>query len=156
MTNFDFYKDQILTIAENGSGLALRRNGELTACDNVCCCEDCMFDNNVNACDCNMNKWLYSEHVEKPKINKRTKMLFDAIGTGWVARCSNGSLYIFAVDNKPTRLCSCSCSVWICDQNLKRMRLSESNLPFLTLDFIKWEDNEPWRVEDIRNLEVED
>lgn len=151
MTNFDFYKDQILTIAENGSGLALRRNGELTGCDN-CICENCVFSdtNGGFGCEANMIKWLYSEHVEKPKINKRTKMFFDAVETGWVARDEDGQITLY--NSVPIR----DHLRWYnCAYNAGSEFVELAIFDFLTLDFIKWKDNEPWRVEDIRNLEVE-
>lgn len=150
MTNFEFYKDEILELANNGKDVAIR-DGKLIDCDLCLGCAKCEFGS-PGVCGTNFVKWLYSEHVERPKIHKRTKMFFDAIETGWVARDENGMLYVFAASNKPRR----SISIWSCEHIVDTMRLPDNSLPFLTLDFIKWEDEEPWSVEDIRNLEVEE
>lgn len=148
MTNFEFYKDELMAIADNGSDVAIIK-GKPAACDSVMClqCELGEFN-----CGASLIHWLFAEHVEKPKINKRTKGLFDLIETGWVARDSTGSLHVYAYTNKPAK----GHSVWTVSSTNETMRLREPVLPFLTLDFIKWEDKEPWNVEDIRSLEVVD
>ena len=79
-------------------------------------------------------------------------MFFDAIETGWVARDRDGALFVYLDNKKPIK----GGNVWLINDIGESMVLSKYILPFLTLDFIKWEDKEPWRVEDIRNLEVED
>lgn len=148
MTNFEFYKDEILRLVAKGDSIALL-NGKPVSCNDVSC-KDC--DREGVCYEHYLIGWLFAEHVEKPKINNKTKMFFDAIETGWVSRDENGLLYVFAVDNKPTK----SISAWSCGRIVDTIRLPKSILPFLTLDFIKWEDNEPWSVEDIRSLEVVD
>lgn len=146
MTNFEFYKDKLMAIAGNGSDVAICE-GEPTPCDSVVCsqCELGEFN-----CCASLIHWLYAEHVEKPKINKRTKMFFDAIETGWVARDSHGALFVYPDNKKPTK----DRVVWLISDLGEAIALTKYVLPFLTLDFITWEDEEPWRVEDIRNLEV--
>ena len=146
MTNFEFYKDKLMEIADNCSDVALVE-GEPVACDAIVCsqCECNEFN-----CGASLIHWLYAEHVEKPKINKRTKMFFDAIETGWVARDSNNNLYLYPTDDKPKK----DRGEWLGERIIHNVRLFGYMFPFLTLDFITWEDKEPWRVEDIRNLEV--
>lgn len=148
MTNFEFYKDEIAKIVAKGDDIALL-NGKPVGCNDVPC-DDC--DRNGSCYEHYIIGWLYAEHVEKPKINKRTKEFFDMIETGWVARDKIGSLFVYADTNKPKK----GYSLWVESSTDDMMRLKEAILPFLTLDFIKWEDEEPWSVEDIRNLEVED
>lgn len=145
MTNFEFYKDKLLAIADDGSDVALVK-GEPAACDSVMCsqCELGEFN-----CGASLIHWLYAEHVEKPKINKKTKEFFDLIETGWVARDSSESLYVYRDIYKPVK----GSTVWTVGDAVA-MSLKEDILPFITLDFIKWEDEEPWSVEDIRKLEV--
>lgn len=148
MTNFEFYKDEILKIVANGDDIALL-NGKPVACDGVSC-NDC--DRDGNCYERYIIDWLYAEHVEKPKINKRTKMFFDAIETGWVARDSDGDLTLFT--KKPNK----EIYQWTnveCGGDW--FRISGCFIyRFLVRDlcFIKWEDKEPWSVEDIRKLEV--
>lgn len=145
MTNFEFYKNEISRLAGAGKTFGVV-NDKPVDCDTVVCI-NCDLR---GTCSLNTIKWLYAEHVERPKINKKTKDFFDLIETGWVARDSTGSLYVYTYTNKPAK----GRSLWIIDSSNETMRLRECVLPFLTLDFITWEDEEPWRVEDIRNLEV--
>lgn len=146
MTNFEFYKDKLMEIADNCSDVALVK-GEPVACDAIMCsqCECNEFN-----CGASLIHWLYAEHVEKPKINQRTKMFFDAIETGWVARDSSGFLFVYTDNSKPVK----GGTDWIIPIAGESMLLRLHVCPFFTLDFIQWEDEEPWRVEDIRNLEV--
>ena len=146
MTNFEFYKDELLAINKDGSEVALVK-GKPVKCDSIVCCQ-CDFKS--FRCGVDLIEWLYAEHVEMPKINKKTKEFFDIIETGWVARDGSDSLYIYMADHKPEK----GCSVWTTSSNTVMMSLNNNILPFLTLDFVKWEDDEPWSVEDIRNLEV--
>lgn len=149
MTNFEFYKDEIAKIVASDSSVAIV-DEKPCACEEIDC-EDCDF-NWENCCTAELIKWFYAEHVEKPKINKRTKMFFDAIETGWVARDSNNNLYLYPTDDKPKKYRV----DWLGERIIHNVQLFGDIFPFLTLDFIKWEDKEPWSVEDIRNLEVED
>lgn len=146
MTNFEFYKNKLMAIATDGSDVALVK-GKPAKCDDTLCCQ-CDFGS-FN-CGADLVKWLYAEHVERPKINKKTKEFFDLIETGWVARDSSGSLYLYRYIDKPVK----NSTVWS-PSGFSLISLNENILPFITLDFIKWEDEEPWSVEDIRNLEVE-
>lgn len=144
MTNFKFYKDELIAIAGDGSEVAFVK-GKPVKCDSIDCCQ-CDFKS--FRCGVDLIKWLYAEHVEMPKINKKTKEFFDLIETGWVARDIDDTLYIYTADNKPEK----GNNIWITSSVM--MSLNNNILPFLTLDFIKWEDDEPWSVENIRNLEV--
>lgn len=157
MTNFEFYKDEIAKIVAKGDDIALL-NGKPVGCNDVPC-DDC--DRNGSCYEHYIIGWLYAEHVEKPKINKRTKMFFDAIETGWVTRDTDGTVFLWNVTTKPKKIKICG-GCWLSNDNscfrcISCMPTKANGIfEFLTLDFIKWEDEKPWRVEDIRNLEVED
>lgn len=148
MTNFEFYKDELMAIAGDGSDVALVK-GKPAKCTETMC-EQCKFGS--YNCGADLVKWLYAEHVEKPKIDKRTKMFFDAIETGWVARDKDSQLTIYS--RKPNK----SLTLWTnAERGGEWFIISGCYIyDFLVSDlgFIKWEDEEPWRVEDIRNLEV--
>lgn len=149
MKNFEYWEKELREIAEdNGrpSHISLV-GGKPIACSKVEC-RNC--DRYTNCTEKGLIKWLYAEHIEQPKINKRTKMFFDAIEkTGWVARDRSGGLYYYA--KKPTK----GNRDWFIEADIMSY-FSLRTLLFLTLDFIKWEDEEPWSVEDIRKLEVEE
>lgn len=144
MTNFEFYKDKLMAIADNGSDVAIVK-GKPAACDDIMClqCELGEFN-----CGASLIHWLYAEHKEQPKINLRTKAMFEAIGTGWVARDGHGMLFLYAKKPVKGEMCWRAYGLDNCSD------LRTPVFPFLTLDFIKWEDEEPWSVEDICKLEV--
>lgn len=145
MTNFEFYKEKITEIAGAGSGVGVVRD-EPVPCDDIpdcTCCELCKGE-----CSGELVKWLYAEHVEQPKINLRTKAMFEAIRTGWVARDEHGMLFLYAKKPVKGEMCWRAYGLNNCSD------LRTPVFPFLTLDFIKWEDEEPWSVEDICKLEV--
>lgn len=147
MTNFEFYKEKITEIAGAGSGVALVRD-EPVSCDSIHDCNDCELFSIGGDCSAGLIKWLYAEHKEQPKINLRTKAMFEAIRTGWVARDEYGMLFLYA--KKPVKGEMC----WMGNGIDNGSSLKTPVYPFLTLDFIKWEDEEPWSVEDICKLEV--
>lgn len=148
MTNFEYWREEIKKITDAGCDLAVV-DGKPASCNDTLCMR---CDLGENSCGSDLIKWLYAEHIEKPKINKRTKAFFDAIETGWVCRDQFGSLYL--TPSKPSK----GNMYWVMHDNNIALLLAGRHITyyydFLTLDFIKWEDNEPWSVEDIRNLEV--
>lgn len=150
MRNFEFYEEEILKIAADGSSVACVE-GKPAACDSILCSQ-CDFTEECR-CGAELIEWLYAEHVEKPKISKKTKTFFEAIETGWVARDRDGRVCFYV--SKPTK---CN-DFW---SNTKNggdwFNISVNHIyDFLDRDlgFIKWEDEEPWCVEDILKLEVE-
>ena len=148
MKNFEYFEKDIKELMSHGCTIAVSITGE-KPCDCDCInCNDCMLDVVGGTCEVLRADWLYEEYVEKPKkISKRTKAFFDAIETGWVARDAKGTIFLY--NTKPERL---SIRWDVYSENDKFVDLGYFS--FLTLDFIKWEDEEPWSVEDIRNLEV--
>lgn len=140
MKNFEFWEKEIKKIASYRDSRIALANGKVVPCNGLLCSE---CDWMRKPCNGERVKWLYEEHVDAPKINIRTKMFFEAIQTGWVARDKDKSIFYYK--DKPKKTTSGWMQVeWT---NLSR-------LEFLSLDFIRWEDEEPWKVEDIVKLEV--
>ena len=143
MTNFEFYKKEIKDILNKDNYPALV-DGKMVSCSEVDCVK-CDF-NNGSPCSITTIKWLFEEYEpKKPKINKRTKMFLDSLESGYVARDSDGDLCYFY--EKPYKTDD---DIW--DDIGTWVDLSA--FPFLSLDFITWEDEESWNVEDLRKLEV--
>lgn len=159
MKNFEYWEKEIKEVVMNNKPLAVV-DGKPCSCHDVACSK-CAFDHDINdeirTCEAKTFEWLYGEHIEQPKISERTKKFFETIETGWVARDYDGSLFIFEI--KPHK--DHADFQWDVhrddyDNDDYNMRtLNDYPFNFLTLDFIKWEDEEPWRVEDILKLEVE-
>lgn len=143
MRNFDFYEKEIKRILRTGTGVGLKDNIPFS-CSSIDCKDcDCCYN---GGCDTHVLKWLFEEYEpKKPKINKRTKMFLDSLESGYVARDSDGDLCYFY--EKPYKTDD---DIW--DDIGTWVDLSA--FPFLSLDFITWEDEESWNVEDLRKLEV--
>ena len=143
MTNFEYWKDRILEITNGNDPIALK-NGEPMVCCEIKC-EMCGLDSHI-PCNVERIKWLYSEHVKTPKLTKRERKLCEALGTGWIAADKSGRVFWF--DSLPMKgeyshvIKSGNC---IC--------MSDAGFYFEFMDF---EDKEPWMVENLLLLEVEE
>ena len=113
-----------------------------------------MFESLVGrsqACSDQLREWSESEYVEKLTITSREKNFLGSLLSNfkYIARDSNDALYIYY--NKPKRN---SMDNWIVDDN---------NYYYVSRDvygnmfnFIKWEDEKSWSIEDLKKLEVKD
>lgn len=141
MTNFEYWKDEILRIINNDESLALRKEKPI-ACYQIKC-ENCEF---FDASHCNRNRfnWLYSEHEEKPKLTKRERKLCEALETGWIAANKSGKVYWYS------RLPIKGDNAYVSDG--RSMYISGAGFLFIFIDF---DDEKPWMVENLLQLEVE-
>ena len=120
-------------------------SGKLVRCRNIKCCE-CLFDF-VN-CENDTREWAESEYIEKPVISKRDRTFLEYLDKQYeyLARDKTGQLYAHRA--KPYR----DDSFWT---NVgRRFCLNDR----INVDFpmVKWEDSEPWLIEDLKRLEVVD
>ncbi len=142
-TNFEFYKDKILEIANKDDDFGVM-NGEVRGC---CAskCDKCLFYICDGLCSSvSKIQWLYAEHIEQPKLTKRERAFCDYVGYGYIARDEfDKKCYWFA--DKPIKSggewCSDGAFMWVLN----------NVTPF---DFVKWEDEKPWSVEDLLKLDV--
>lgn len=154
MTNFEYYKEQLLSLANNGLSVGLIDDNPVP-CRDIILCRDCQFRQGDIGCSSDRMKWLYAEHVEKPKLTKQEKAFLEVCRPDcYIARDDNGSLYVYV---EPPHKAKTS---WIVYSRFSGTSLSAvsvySNLNNGNFSFIKWEDKEPWKVEDLLKLEVED
>lgn len=150
MTNFEYYKDKILEVG-NISEIALTNDGELQRCYGTDC-DKCVFDDPYEPCQKVTTKWLYEEHVEKPKPPKLTRKEYnfcELLERGYISRDSDGELWWYS--NKPAK----ESKSWYLDIMNEMLRIKRC-FNTLNFDFIKWKDEEPWSVEELLKLEVED
>ena len=139
MTNFEFWKDEILRIYRECGSIPTIVKGRPIPCSDVKC------DNCDIALECviNMIEWFYKEHIERPKLTKRERVFCEAVKTGWIARDFKGELFFFT-EYLNEGLCTHV-------GNYCRIYGLEDDF-----DFIKWEDKEPCSVEDLLKLEVKE
>lgn len=155
MKNRDKFAKEILDIACSGRSIAVTKENKIVYCSDISC-ESCMFDScgkhfgRSQVCSDRLREWSESEYVEKPTITSREKNFLDALLSNckYIARDSNNELYIY--NKKPERR---DCD-WCSDDGILFHILTRffGNM----FDFIKWEDEEPWSVEDLKKLEVKD
>ena len=148
MTNFEFYKDEILAI-EVMSTVAFS-GGKIKNCNDTRC-EQCLFSSKHNGkvCSINLTNWLYSEYTPpKPTITKQEFTLLSLMKPGYIARDENNGLWWYS--EKPQK---CNCTWEAKAHGLGKVNSKHINIsdPF---PFIKWEDDEPWSVEELLTLEV--
>lgn len=145
MTNFEFYKDKILELAKNNKCFTIK-NDAIVSCDDIFC-YDCAFDDPDYICENKKTKWLYEEYTPpKPKLTKREHAFCEAVESGWLARDEDEELYLH--QNKPEK----RTITWVGD-----ITSSEINLRFYpSFDFITWEDDEPYSIEEMLKWEVEE
>ena len=141
MTNFEFYKEDILKLINSGRVVA-KVNGEIVSCGTTKC-SDCDFGGN---CERNRFTWLYAEYFEKPMLNKYERALCQALYTGWIAKDKDGGVYGYK--EKPVKSKDRWEGKWI---GFFQLMMYNSEIKF---DIIKWEDKEPWSIEELLKLEV--
>ena len=148
MKNKEKFAKEIVEIVCNESDVAVdRATGKPVSCNGISCIDCALYSN--NECYEELKKWAESECIEKPVISKRDRAFLEYIGTGinYITRDMDGGLFIYI--SKPQKLIDCWESSG-CE--------SDKSLKFFKLDFpmVKWEDSEPWLIEDLKKLEVVD
>jgi len=148
MKNREKFAKEILDVACKGGTIAVTKDNKVVDCDDITC-EECLFNINYNECDCDNNaieRWAESEYVET--ITLKEKMFLDLLSPDckYIARNKDESLYVYK--NEPIR-----CERYWTLNNLCFYCISK-NVYGSMFDFIKWEDEKPWNIEDLKKLEV--
>lgn len=153
MKNIEKYSKEILEYAGSvNDRIAVRKStGEPCSCsDDTLKCEDCI--RYVNNCceDELLHKWAMAEYVEPVVISESDRAFLDYLKDKWkyMTRSKAGELSVYI--NKPSKD-ECF-GIWY---DVARNTLPNS-LKLLELNFpmVKWEDAEPWKIEDLKKLEV--
>lgn len=145
MKNKEKYAKEIMDIACSGNRIAvIKEKGYIVPC-NCVICSVCSFCGSID-CRKSIKDWLESEYVEKPVISERDKAFFEYLDKQYeyLARDKTGQLYVHRV--KPHK-------VDIFWTNTGRCFCLNDRI---NVDFpmVKWEDSEPWLIEDLKKLEV--
>lgn len=148
MTNFEKYKDFILDHINKGEAFGLY-GGQLRECDEISCMKCELVSDQF--CDDGWVKvlqWMLSEYEEHKKLTRRQRAFCEAVGTGWIARDKSG--YLFAYSVMPIK----RSNKWTTPSCISYFDIS--SVFFTDFPFIKWEDDEPYSIEDMLKWEVED
>lgn len=146
MKNKEKYAKEIMNIACSGDSIAvMKKSGRIVSCNGIKC-SLCLFCDG----DCSKEKireWAESECTEKPVISKRDREFLGYIREEYkfVARDENGKLFIYETQPRKGK------TYWY----LTYDRYSCLNR-YYNVDFpmVKWSDEEPWLIEDLKKLEV--
>lgn len=148
MTNYEYWKDTIQAIWDKNGKVGVTKNEVPCDCYNINCNDCIMFDDH-NQCQEDIFKWLMAEYVDKPKLTKKERQFCELVETGYIARDFNGSIYYYC--SKPFKKDRYWYRSW--EDNFKLNPILFSEDDFI---FIDWGDKEPWSIEDLLKLEVEE
>ena len=145
MKNKEKYAKEIVEIACDGYSIAInKKTRHIVPCE-ASCCNDCLF--REFGCREKTREWAESEYIEKPVISKRDRAFLEYLGKEYkfIARDDDGKLCVYV--STPIKYLACAC--WGADNVYRSLRALDVDFPM-----VKWEDNEPWLIEDLKKLEV--
>lgn len=152
MKNWEFYEKEIEKILDDGKTVAMNKNYKITSCAKTHCF-DCAFKIESVSCTNELLKFLYEEHVERPKLTRNEKNFLEILDDEYkyIARDAiTGSPFVYKT--KPEK--SDNLGIWCSDFTGEKFRISINYK--VSFDFIKWEDTEPWSIKDLKELEIEE
>ena len=147
MKNKEKFAKEIVEIAcDRGDVAVSKAIGEPVYCNEINC-KDCLLNN--NGCSNALRRWAESEYTEKPVISKKDKAFLDCLVEDfkYMARDKINALYAYGKEPYKSnngdwwsenngRYCALSCYVNVASP------------------MIKWEDDKPWLIDDLKKLEV--
>lgn len=148
MKNKEKYAKKIVDLACDGNRIAIvRQTGKFRSCYETPCVECLFHSSDTEKCRERIRKWAESEYIEKPVISKRDREFLEYLNgkIKYITRDGAGELYAYSA--KPCK---------------ERGAWMPQTGEFFNLDFyfsadfpmVKWEDSEPWLIEDLKKLEV--
>lgn len=153
MKNKEKYSKEIVELACDGNRIAIdRQTGEFRSCYETPC-RECLFHSyNTEQCIERTRKWAESEYIEKPVIviSKRDRAFLDCLKDKWkyMARDDiSSAVYVFSEIPKKSK------GGYLTYTGEVRRSSTDFNIDF---PMVKWEDEEPWLIEDLKKLEVVD
>ena len=154
MKNKEKYVKEIIDIACSRKYFAMNKNtSEIVPCTCILC-SDCVFDCAGNI-DCNETKreWAESEYIEQPVISKKDRAFLDYLREEYkfVVRDEDNKLFVYSSKpySKPYKDKNSKC--WCAYDCINNRLILNYNVDF---PMVKWSDSEPWKIDDLKKLEV--
>ena len=148
MKNKEKYAKEIVEIACDGYSIAInKKTRHIVPCE-ASCCNDCLF--REFGCREKTREWAEAEYVELPVISKRDRAFLDCIKDKWkyMARDDiSSAAYVFSEIPKKSKG-----GYLTCTGEIRRISTDFN----VDLPMVKWEDAEPWFIEDLKKLEAVD
>lgn len=144
MKNKEKFIDEIIDFACSEDHIAVNVKGEIAECYNLCC-ENCKFSKRINDCEVAIREWLEEEYVEQMIISRKDMRLLECIKDSYkyIARDSNGDIFLYICEPKK------GSNLWCSDEEYMSIKSFDVCFPM-----VKWEDKEPWKIEDLKKFEV--
>ena len=148
MKNKEKYAKEIVELACDGYRVAFdKRKDKINSCAHVPCSKCLFFDG--HDCDKQRREWAETEYIEKPVISKKDRAFLKYIKEEfkYIAR-DDGNKQLFAWSAKPER--GLTINEWL---NTRSDAIGLYGFD-LELPMVKWLDEEPWLIKDLKKLEV--
>ena len=149
MKNIEKYVKEILEYASSTEKAIAVCKETMKPCDCSATsirCKNCICSVDDSCENEPLYKWAMAEYIERPKISKKDRAFLDYLGDyEYMTRDDSGKLYVYI--STPIKRLACAC--WGTVDTCK-------SLAGLDIDFqmVKWSDDEPWKIEDLKKLEV--
>ena len=148
MKNKERYTKEIVEIICSGKYIAVNKETGIPVVCNDFDCDKCMF-RSENRCRSKLLKdWAESEYIEKPVISKRDRAFLDCLKDKWkyMARDDiSSAVYVFSEIPKKSK------GGYLTYTGEVRRSSTDFNIDF---PMVKWEDDEPWMIDDLKKLKV--
>lgn len=148
MKNKEKFEKEIVEIACDGNDVAVRKStGKPIDCCDIECGECSLLGD--KSCTELRREWAESKYIEKPVISKRDRAFLEYFREKrkYIARDKNGKLFVYETQpRKGEKYWN-----WIGDCCLSLNRHFNVDFPM-----IKWSDDSPWLIENLKKLEVVD
>ena len=148
MKNKEKFAKEIIEISCDSCAIAVNKStGKPEKCA-FASCNKCLFSRDDSLCDSNKKRreWAESEYVEKPVISKRDRAFLEYLDNDlkYIARDKNSILMAYEHTGEKDE------NSWMLDSgSIKSFFRLNVQLPM-----VKWEDEKPWLIEDLKKLEV--
>lgn len=147
MKNKEKYEKEIMNIACSGDSIAVMKKSRRVVSCNGTKCSLCLFYNSNN-CYEKIREWAESEYIEKPVISKNDRTFLDYLRDRWkyMARDNISNIvYVFTEIPEKSEV-----GHFAYTGEARRIS-SDFNVDF---PMVKWSNEEPWLIEDLKKLEV--
>lgn len=159
-TNLEHYKEELKELIEEAHRtddcIVITTTGEFGLCNHTDC--DKCIGQRVYECRGRIGieilDFLMQEYKPVPTITAKEKAVLELLQYPWIARDLSGDLCAYS--DKPFK--DMDEDFWDTSKEVFVLCFGErqiNGLP-LQLDFIKWEDHEPWKVSDLLQLQVKE
>lgn len=115
-------------------------------------CRNCKFGMEKE-CEPAIRKWLEEECAESQVISKKDRAFLDYLRENkkYIVRDKNNDLFVYETKPRKAEKCWGMTDSLVCESYLYLNRHFDVGFPM-----VKWEDTEPWLIEDLMNLKLVD